>query len=93
MEFILEQEKKSKFLYSKTTEKYNPSDEAFTDSEEHWWSSSNRCTRFLLKLFGKEYNRHKKLAKQLKERNNDIYKQIMVWEERINTSVVYLEST
>lgn len=81
MEFILERERESKFtriLCSKRKDKYKQDDELFSDSEEHKWLSSNRCTRFLLKLFGMEYNRHKKLAKQLKERNDEISQQIMV---------------
>ena len=77
----MERERESKLtriLCSKRKDKYKQEDGLFSDSEEHKWWSSNRCTRFLLKLFEMEYNRHRKLAKQLKERNDEISQQIMV---------------
>ena len=80
MEFILERERSSRFIRacSNTTATYDPSDEFFDESEEYQWWCSNRVTRFLLRLLGSEYYRHKNVAKRLKERNDNIYKQIMV---------------
>ena len=40
--------------------------------------TENRCVRFIVKLFGKEYGRHVKIANELKERNDNIYKTVMV---------------
>ena len=42
------------------------------------YSPENHCVRFFVKLFGKEYERHAKIVNELKERNDNIYKTVMV---------------
>lgn len=65
----------------KTT--YRPSDELLSHSSSilkllEKYSPENLFLEFYLKLFGKEYTHHKRVAKKLKERNVNIYKTVLV---------------
>ena len=65
----------------KTT--YRPSDELLSHSSSilkllEMFSPENHFREFYLKLFGKEYDRHTRIVKKLKERNVNIYKTVLV---------------
>ena len=65
----------------KTT--YRPSDELLSHSSSilkllEMFSPENHFREFYLKLFGKEYARHTRIVKKLKERNVNIYKTVLV---------------
>ena len=42
------------------------------------YNPENRCIRFFVKYFGMEYERYVKIVNELKERNDNIYKTVMV---------------
>ena len=78
VDFILEREKNSKFLREgcrDETTQFQESDELF-DSEG--CCGKHRFTRFLARMFGMEYKRHLKLVKEIEERNNTIFNDVMV---------------
>ena len=78
MEFILERERNSKFLRDACRPRKAQFDESDDIFDPDGLCGKYRLTRFLARLFGMEYKRHFKKAKQIEERNKAIFSEVMV---------------